>query len=85
MIDQATTEALAGQIADRRPEVVFHAAALKHLPLLEQFPDEAYKSNVIGTLNVLLAGTLKCRDMDFRIVGLLDFHGDGSDRFQPGH
>ena len=41
--------------AERRPDVVFHAAALKHLPLLEQYPDEAYKSNVIGTLNVLQA------------------------------
>ncbi len=41
--------------AERRPDVVFHAAALKHLPLLEQYPDEAYKSNVIGTLNVLEA------------------------------
>lgn len=40
---------------ERRPDVVFHAAALKHLPLLEQYPDEAYKSNVIGTLNVLEA------------------------------
>ena len=41
--------------AERRPEVVFHAAALKHLPLLERYPEEAYKSNVIGTLNVLEA------------------------------
>jgi FlaA1/EpsC-like NDP-sugar epimerase len=39
----------------RRPEVVFHAAALKHLPMLEQFPDEAWKTNVLGTLNVLQA------------------------------
>lgn len=40
---------------ERRPEVVFHAAALKHLPMLEAFPDEAWKSNVLGTLNVLRA------------------------------
>jgi FlaA1/EpsC-like NDP-sugar epimerase len=40
---------------DRRPEVVFHAAALKHLSLLEQFPGEAVKSNVWGTQTVLEA------------------------------
>lgn len=39
----------------RRPEVVFHAAALKHLPLLEKYPAEAVKSNVWGTLTVLRA------------------------------
>ncbi|MGK0722737.1 polysaccharide biosynthesis protein [Leucobacter sp. W1478] len=40
---------------ERQPEVVFHAAALKHLPMLEQYPDEAWKTNVMGTLNVLRA------------------------------
>jgi len=39
----------------RHPEVVFHAAALKHLTLLERFPGEAVKSNVWGTLAVLEA------------------------------
>ncbi len=36
-----------------RPDVVFHAAALKHLPLLEQHPAEAVKTNVWATLDLL--------------------------------
>jgi FlaA1/EpsC-like NDP-sugar epimerase len=38
-----------------RPQVVFHAAALKHLPLLERYPAEALKTNVRGTWTVLEA------------------------------
>ncbi|MEI7548167.1 MAG: polysaccharide biosynthesis protein, partial [Actinomycetota bacterium] len=38
-----------------RPNVVFHAAALKHVPALESAPDEGWKTNVLGTRNVLAA------------------------------
>lgn len=38
---------------ERRPEVVLHAAALKHQPLLERYPTEAVQTNVLGTQNVL--------------------------------
>lgn len=37
----------------RKPDVVFHAAALKHLSMLERFPEQAWKTNVLGTQNVL--------------------------------
>ena len=42
----------------RRPEVVFHAAALKHLPLLERYPSEAYQTNVVGTATLLEAAKM---------------------------
>jgi FlaA1/EpsC-like NDP-sugar epimerase len=38
-----------------KPDIVFHAAALKHLSLLERYPEEGHKTNVIGTQNVLEA------------------------------
>ena len=44
---------MAAVFAEHRPEVVFHAAALKHLPLCEMHPSEAVKTNVWGTQRLL--------------------------------
>lgn len=71
LADIRDEEALQRVFAERRPEVVFHAAALKHLPMLEQYPDEAWKTNVIGTLNVLEAA---------RSVGVTTFINISTDK-----
>lgn len=55
LCDIRDAEALDAVFAAHRPDVVFHAAALKHLPLLEQYPLEGWKTNTLGTLNVLRA------------------------------
>jgi FlaA1/EpsC-like NDP-sugar epimerase len=54
---------LVSVFADERPDIVFHAAAYKHVPMLESHPLQAVMTNVLGTWNVLscaeAAGTAK--------------------------
>ncbi len=55
LVDIRDAPAVRDVFEEYRPEVVFHAAALKHLPMLERYPEEAWKTNVLGTFNVLEA------------------------------
>lgn len=52
LCDIRQRDALEAVFAQHRPELVLHAAALKHVPLLESHPDEAVRTNVRGTLNL---------------------------------
>lgn len=53
LVDIRDKDAVKLVLDSARPEIVFHAAALKHLPMLERFPVEGWKTNVLGTLNLL--------------------------------
>ena len=53
--DIRDAEKLDRVFAQHQPQVVLHAAAYKHVPLMELAPDEAVKTNVLGTSNVIEA------------------------------
>ena len=52
VIDAAKVDRVFNQV---RPHLVYHAAAYKHVPMLESNPDEAFRANVLGTLHVASA------------------------------
>ena len=51
--DVINKKKLEGVFAMYRPQIVFHAGADKHVPLMEMNPDEAVFNNIVGTKNVL--------------------------------
>ncbi len=55
LVDIRDREAIWRQVTEQTPDVIFHAAAHKHVDMLERFPSEGLKTNVRGTLNVLEA------------------------------
>ena len=55
ILDIRDADHLHAQFRESRPDVVFHAAAHKHVTFMELYPEEAVATNVIGTSNVLSA------------------------------
>lgn len=52
IVDVRDNVRIAGLFQQHQPEIVFHAAALKHVPLVEDNPLEGIKTNILGTRNV---------------------------------
>lgn len=50
--DIRDTSKLRHEISKFKPDIIFHTAAHKHVNLMENYPDEAVKNNIIGTFNV---------------------------------
>lgn len=57
LMDIADKPQVEAVFAAARPELVFHAAAYKHIPVMEEHPEAALRVNVLGTLNVCAAAS----------------------------
>jgi FlaA1/EpsC-like NDP-sugar epimerase len=60
--DVCDAERVHGLLCEFRPEIIFHAAAYKHVPMMESNVQEAVKNNVLGLLSLLdLAAEVGCK------------------------
>jgi FlaA1/EpsC-like NDP-sugar epimerase len=57
--DILNKEKMAGVFREMTPQLVFHAAAYKHVPVMEDFPEEAIRVNILGT-RILAELSLQC-------------------------
>jgi FlaA1/EpsC-like NDP-sugar epimerase len=53
LADILDSEKISKLLIKHKPDIVFHAAAYKHVPLMELHPEEAVRNNVIGTMNMM--------------------------------
>jgi FlaA1/EpsC-like NDP-sugar epimerase len=60
LLDVTREEAVHRLFGMEKPDLVFHAAAYKHVGLLEEHPEEAIRNNVLGTRNVGMAALDSC-------------------------
>jgi O-antigen biosynthesis protein WbqV len=66
LADIRDRERIGRVIAEARPQLVFHAAALKHVPLVEDNPLEGVATNAVGTRNV--ADACRAADVDVMVL-----------------
>lgn len=55
--DIKNKEKIAKIFSEQKPDIVFHAAAYKHVPLMELYPEEAILTNITGSYNVFKAAS----------------------------
>ena len=66
LVDVVCEKSIVLVFKKHQPQIVYHAAANKHVPLLEDFPHQAFKVNVLGTKNMVSAAlTFKVQEFIF--------------------
>ncbi len=55
LCDVSIQDKIENIVKEFRPDVIFHAAAYKHVPVMEKFPEEAIRVNILGTHNLATA------------------------------